>query len=81
MTVPLYDLVKESKEDYQAMQSLIDLFEPKLQKSLSLTQYNNREDLAQELKCTLIQYIQRYKLDSVPGFWDMQKRIENHEIS
>lgn len=81
MTVMLYELVKESQEDTQAMQVLIDLFEPKLKKTLSLTHYGNREDLAQELKCTLIQYIQRYNVDSVPGFWEMQKQIENQRIS
>ncbi|MGE6377993.1 helix-turn-helix domain-containing protein [Peribacillus muralis] len=81
MTVSLYELVKESKEKSQAMQELINLFEPKLKKTLSLTQYGNREDLAQELKCTLIQYIQRYNIDSVPGFWELQKQVENQRVN
>lgn len=81
MGVALYELVKESKENTQAMQILIDLFEPKLKKTLSLTKYDQREDLAQELKCTLIQYIQRYSIDSTPGFWELKERVENQKIS
>ncbi|MCM3006830.1 helix-turn-helix domain-containing protein [Priestia koreensis] len=76
MTRMLYDLVKESKQDRQALQTVIDLFEPKLKKSLSLTKYEDREDLAQELKCTLIQYIKRYEVDSIPGFWDLKRDFE-----
>lgn len=77
MTVFLYELVKESQENKHAMQSLIDLFEPKLKKSLSLTSYENREDLAQELKYTLIKYIHGYQVEETPGFYDLKRKIEN----
>jgi len=77
----LYELVKSSQENAQAMQMLIDIFEPKLKKTLSLTKHDEREDLAQELKCKLIQYIRRYNVDSTPGFWEMQKIVENQKIS
>ncbi|MDX8046529.1 helix-turn-helix domain-containing protein [Gracilibacillus sp. S3-1-1] len=77
MSISLYDLVKEAQENIQAMQKLIDLFEPKLKKTLFLTRYEEREDLSQELKYTLIRYILRYNPDSVPGFWELKKSIEN----
>ncbi|MBE2916437.1 helix-turn-helix domain-containing protein [Anoxybacillus flavithermus] len=60
-----YELVKESKEDNQALEQIINMFEPKLQKMLSLTKLGEREDLAQELKYRLIMYIKRYDVDSM----------------
>lgn len=79
MSVILYDLVKESHENSRAMQELIQLFEPKLRKSLSLTSYSERDDLSQELKCTLIRYIKKYNVDDTPGFWELKNRMENKE--
>jgi len=81
MNVMLYDLVKESHENQEAMQTLIDLFEPKLKKSLLMTKIGEREDLAQELKYTLIKYIQRYNVDSTPGFWELKKQVQSKKIS
>lgn len=77
MNDKLYSLVKKSKENAQAMNQLINLFEPKLKKSLLLTKYELREDLEQELKCTLISYVLKYNIDSIPGFWDIKEQIEN----
>lgn len=79
MNATLYELVKESKKSKRALESVIKLFEPKLKSSLSLSNYKEREDLAQELKCKLIKYILGYNMDSIPGFWDMQVKINNHE--
>ncbi|MCL6587904.1 helix-turn-helix domain-containing protein [Anoxybacillus sp. FSL W8-0382] len=71
-----YELVKESKEDNQALEQIINMFEPKLQKTLSLTKLGEREDLAQELKYRLIMYIKRYDVDSIPGFWELKEQIQ-----
>lgn len=76
----LYELVRSSKTNATAMQMLIELYEPKLRKSLSLTPFAEREDLAQELKCTLIQYIKRYNVDATPGFWEMKEKIKKQKI-
>ncbi|MEW4226416.1 helix-turn-helix domain-containing protein [Rossellomorea marisflavi] len=76
----LYDLVKESKHSNQAMNEIINLFEPKLKKSLSMTHYDQREDLKQELKYRLINYIQKYNVDSIPGFWELKAQLENKEL-
>lgn len=72
-----YELVKESKKDSRALEQIINLFEPKLQKTLSLTKVGEREDLAQELKYRLIIYIKRYDVDSIPGFWELKEQIQN----
>lgn len=79
MNATLYELVKESKQSNRALEAVIKLFEPKLKSSLSLSNYREREDLAQELKCKLIKYILGYNVDSIPGFWDMQLKINNQE--
>lgn len=80
MEIILYDLVKESHQNSKAMQELIDLFEPKLKKSLSLTPYDERDDLAQDLKCALIRYIKRYEVEETPGFWEFKKRLDRKKI-
>ncbi|MBA2871545.1 hypothetical protein HNQ85_001815 [Anoxybacillus calidus] len=79
MFVMLYELVKESKKNVKALETIINLFEPKLRKSLTLTNYSEREDLAQELKCKLIMYIQGYDVDSTPGFWELKDQIQNRK--
>ncbi|WP_100331796.1 helix-turn-helix domain-containing protein [Bacillus xiapuensis] len=74
----LYELVKESKENNQALQAVIDLFEPKIKKSLYLTDHKEKEDLAQELKCKLIRSIRTYDMDSTPGFWELKEHIQQY---
>lgn len=75
MRSALYELVKESKQSNQALQTVIELFEPKIKKSLHLTEHKEKEDLAQELKCKLVSCIQTYDIDATPGFWEMRERI------
>lgn len=77
MQVMFYELVKESKVDNQALEQIINMFEPKLQKTLLLTKLGEREDLAQELKYRLIMYIKRYDVDSIPGFWELKEQMQN----
>jgi hypothetical protein len=72
-----YELVKKSKVDNQALEQIINMFEPKLQKTLSLTKLGEREDLEQELKYRLMMYIKRYDVDSIPGFWELKEQIQN----
>lgn len=77
LAVMLYELVKESRQNKQALETIINLFEPKLKKSLTLTNYNEREDLEQELKCKLIKCILDYDVESTPGFWELREQIIN----
>ncbi|GLY12627.1 helix-turn-helix domain-containing protein [Pseudobacillus badius] len=78
--IMLLELVKKSKEDKQALQKIIELFEPKLRKSLTLTRYEEREDLEQELRCKLITCIRKYDIESTPGFWEMKERIKKNNF-
>lgn len=77
----LYELVKEAKNNNEALESIIDLFEPKLKKSMYMTNLNDRDDLAQELKVKMISYIKGYDIDSVPGFWQIKERIDKEKNS
>jgi len=81
MSVTLYDLVQQSKSNEQSMQELLNMFEPKLKKSLILTHFQEREDLSQELRLRLIQYILKYNVESTPGFWDVKERLDKKRIS
>lgn len=77
----LYELVKDSRENIESMKVLVDLFEPKIKKSLSLTTYQEKEDLAQELKCKLISCIKNYDMESTPGFWEMKNEYNKKVYS
>jgi len=80
VTETLYDLAKRSKDDENAIQQIIDLFEPKLKKSLTLTEYKERENLSQELKYKLVISIKKYDIDSIPGFWDLQEKMTKNRL-
>jgi DNA-directed RNA polymerase specialized sigma24 family protein len=75
----LYELVKEAKDDNTALQTIINMFEPKLKKSIFLTNSNDREDLAQELKVKMVSYIKGYDIDSIPGFWEIKERVDTEK--
>ncbi len=81
MSQTLYELAIKSKTDEMALQTIIDLFEPKLKKSLNLTEYSERENLSQELKYKLILGIQKYDIDSTPGFWELKEQMAENNVS
>ncbi|WP_214483055.1 helix-turn-helix domain-containing protein [Bacillus sp. SM2101] len=71
----LYELVKKAKVNEEALEKIILLFEPKIKKSLLLTKYEERDDLSQELKLKITNYIRSYDVDSTPGFWEMKNQL------
>jgi phosphotransacetylase len=75
----LYELVKSSKSDTRSLSTVINLFEPKIKKSLHLTSHKNKEDLLQELNYKLVKIIKSYDVDSTPGFWKMREIIYEKE--
>ncbi|MBM7541303.1 helix-turn-helix domain-containing protein [Amphibacillus cookii] len=67
----LIDLIKQlnSKEDDGiAINKLIKQFEPKIRRSLLEIDALDREDLAQEIKLTLIEFIYKFNIEDVPNF-------------
>jgi len=69
------ELIEKSKSDNEAMLRIIELFEPKLYKSLYQTAENNREDLKQDLLIKLMVSVKKYDVDTVPGFWEFKKQL------
>ncbi|TMU83967.1 hypothetical protein FGG79_17635 [Bacillus sp. BHET2] len=70
----LYDLVKEAQCNSEYETNVIQTFEPKIKKSLYLTRMENRDDLEQELKMKVIGYVRDYKLENVPGLFDLNRK-------
>ncbi len=72
----LYELARKSKDDIAYIEKIVDLFDPKIKSSLTLTPYQAREDLYQELRLKLIDIIMNYDMDATPGFWSLQKEFQ-----
>lgn len=41
-----------------------------------MTNPNDREDLAQELKLKMISYITEYDVDAISGFWEIKEKTD-----
>jgi hypothetical protein len=76
----LYTLVKQSRTDNNSLEIVINLFSPKIDRSLQLTKQQNREDLSQELKTKLLVYIRNYDVDNTPGYFQMIDLLERNEL-
>ena len=64
-------LIKKAQEnDTKAVESIIFRFNPKIQKSLLQTDFQNRNDLKQEVSIKMIEAIYKYDINSIPGFWE-----------
>lgn len=72
----LYVLTKQAKSNNSSLLKIINLFTPKINKSLSQTDFQNREDLSQEIKLQLIKDIRNYDADGVPGFFQMFESLK-----
>jgi predicted component of type VI protein secretion system len=73
----LYQLVNKAKEDSKAIETIIDMFTPKIKKTLLQTDFQNREDLEQELQLKLVTLIRMYDLEEVMGFWEFHKMVKS----
>lgn len=67
-----YKFVKVAQfyEDEKAIEIIIEAFNPKIKKSLMMTDTRNRDDLEQELHLKILEIIRRYDLNSTPGFFE-----------
>ncbi|MFT8320311.1 MAG: helix-turn-helix domain-containing protein [Bacillus sp. (in: firmicutes)] len=75
----LYSLVKQSKTDGQAMEEVLQLFEPKMKKAAANTTFHEREDLSQELKLFVINCLYMYDVNNVPGFWEFKDKLNGEK--
>lgn len=84
MNRSLFTLVKQSKTDNNSLENVIDLFSPKIHRSLQQTKKQFREDLSQELKIKIVNCTRKYDVDKTPGYFQMidlleRKGIQNYE--
>ncbi|NOU53899.1 helix-turn-helix domain-containing protein [Brevibacillus borstelensis] len=67
----LLQLVRRAKErDDKAMMEIIQMFEPKIRKSLSGINYDMREDYRQEVYIRIIRAVRKYNLQKTPDLID-----------
>ncbi|SDK27930.1 helix-turn-helix domain-containing protein [Sediminibacillus albus] len=74
----LYQLVNQSKSNPSALMTILDLFEPKVKRSLYQTEERNREDLHQDLQLKVVEAVLNYDTTTVPGFFDFQSQVESN---
>lgn len=76
MKMKLYCLMKQAQDkDNEAVINIINMFSPKLKKSLLQTSLQEREDLEQDLVLKMIDIIYQYNLESTPGFWEFREMV------
>jgi predicted component of type VI protein secretion system len=71
----LYQLMNNEENKKQRAEKIIELFEPKIKKSILQTTTQDREDLSQTLKIKLFETIQSYDMASVPGFSEFKEMV------
>ncbi|WP_430108866.1 helix-turn-helix domain-containing protein [Paenibacillus sp. B1-33] len=57
----------QKEDDNEALVELLDIFEPKIKKSLRTVKYMNKEDIRQEIKIRIICAVRKYKFDEING--------------
>ncbi|WP_110114877.1 helix-turn-helix domain-containing protein [Bacillus sp. CGMCC 1.16541] len=66
------ELIKQAKGgDQDAMQRLLDLFEPKVKRCVSHVPLQDREEMEQSIRLEMIVAIHKFDLHSTPTFWDV----------
>lgn len=73
----LYHLMQKAQsKNPEALSKLLQMFEPKLKRSLLQTSKQDREDLEQELRIKIMEVIYKYDLESTPGYWEFKNQFE-----
>lgn len=80
MNRSLFTLVKQSRTDNKSLKIVIDLFSPKIYRSLQQTKKQFREDLSQELKIKIVDCTRNYDVDKTPGYFQMIDLLERKEM-
>ncbi|MBE9916353.1 helix-turn-helix domain-containing protein [Paenibacillus donghaensis] len=65
----LFDLVSQAKNgDKAAIESIIQLFQPAIQKACRRTKPQERRDLEQHMSEKIIRAVYSYDIDSIPDY-------------
>ncbi|WP_405099896.1 helix-turn-helix domain-containing protein [Oceanobacillus sp. FSL H7-0719] len=79
----IIDLTKkvQSHDDNESLETVLNLFEPKIRASLRQTSLQEQSDLYQELKIKVIEVVRKYDYDNTYGFWEFTDRLkEEHAV-
>ncbi|UOQ91575.1 helix-turn-helix domain-containing protein [Halobacillus shinanisalinarum] len=79
MTTLLNLTKKAQQNDNEAINTIIEKFEPKIGLSLKQTSPQEQEDLYQELKIKTIEIVCQYDIESTEGFWEFKKKVERQQ--
>lgn len=78
----LVTLIREAKNnDTRALEDIIIMFAPKVNKSLFQTSRQERDDLKQEVCMKIIEAVYVYNLEATPGFWDYLKLLNINDLA
>lgn len=66
----------ESAELEKSANEFINLMEPKIKKSLFNTKFQDREDLAQEVKIKILEYFSKQISEETMGFWEFKAKFD-----
>lgn len=67
----------QNNDDDKAMVDILQMFEPKIRKSLSTIQRGIKEDYRQEIYIRIIKAIRKYDLDSTPDLIGFCSKLRN----
>ncbi|MGY4688310.1 helix-turn-helix domain-containing protein [Salibacterium sp. K-3] len=69
--------IKEARQqNEEAVQYIVERFEPFIQQCLAQTRPQEREDLRQELRLSCIESIYSFQDKNIPGFFEFCRRLD-----
>ncbi|WP_174614852.1 helix-turn-helix domain-containing protein [Virgibacillus ihumii] len=78
--IKLIDLAEQAKHgNVDAVEDVLERFEPKIKRSLSQTTLQNQADLYQELSIKTMEIIHTYDADKVYGFWEFFNMLKDEQ--
>ncbi|WP_289142435.1 helix-turn-helix domain-containing protein [uncultured Brevibacillus sp.] len=77
LLLPLIRRVQENDEN--AMMEILQMFEPKIKKSLNVVHIDRREDYRQEVYIRIIKAVRRYDLNAAPDILEFISRLSNRQ--
>lgn len=77
-------IIKAQHDDQEAMGALVQKFEPKLRSTVFSSPYSNKadcEDMEQELTIKIIEGVQKFDIDQIPGFWEYLAHVKGEKFN
>jgi len=75
-----YLITQAKNRNEEAIETIIESFQPKLKKVINCNYFiadSDVDDLKQELTIKILQAINKFNFENIPGFWEFLNQIEN----